>query len=101
MLWKLLGWECKTEVLDLCCFCMQASSTNTEQARHSALEDATRLRAELAAATAERNTLSAEAMRLRAELEQCRWAPAAVVQKGAGMQGFLAASVFAYRGCSA
>lgn len=54
-------------------FCaLQASTSNTEQARHSALEDATRLRAELAATTAERNSLSAEAARLRAELEQCR-----------------------------
>ncbi|GAB4823683.1 hypothetical protein N2152v2_010729 [Parachlorella kessleri] len=51
---------------------MQTSSSTTEQARHSALEDATRLRAELAAATAERNSLSAETLRLRGELEQCR-----------------------------
>ncbi len=50
----------------------QASTSNNEQARHSALEDATRLRAELTAASAERNSLSAEAAQLKVELEHCR-----------------------------
>ncbi|KAL4439937.1 hypothetical protein ABPG75_002938 [Micractinium tetrahymenae] len=49
-----------------------AASSSTEAARASALEHASRLRGEVVAALAERNTANAEAARLRGELEAAR-----------------------------
>lgn len=49
-----------------------AASNTTEAARANALEDASRLRGEVAAALAERNSANAEAARLRGELDAAR-----------------------------
>lgn len=49
-----------------------AASSTAEAARASVLEDASRLRGEVAAALAERNSANAEAARLRGELEAAR-----------------------------
>jgi chromosome segregation ATPase len=51
---------------------LAASSSSTEAMRNSALEDASRLRGEVAALTAERDSASAEATRLRGELDAAR-----------------------------
>ncbi|PRW33188.1 kinesin-3 isoform X2 [Chlorella sorokiniana] len=49
-----------------------ATSSTTEQMRASALEDASRLRGEIAGVAAERNAMQAENVRLRGELEAAK-----------------------------
>jgi hypothetical protein len=51
---------------------LASTSSTGEQMRHSALEDASRLRGEVAAMAAERAAAAAEAARLRAELDAAK-----------------------------